>query len=72
MTRSPDYLKRRMLGAMKDGADIAYDLEAEEDVRLPPEYVGRMGLALFQMRMQMALSDFDGFELPEETHRGTH
>lgn len=72
MTGSPDYLKRRLLGAMKDSADIRHDLEADEGVSLPPEYVGRMGLVLFQMRMRMALSDFDGYDIPDDELRGMH
>lgn len=67
-----DYVKRRMKQAMKDGAEIAYDLEADEEVRLPPEYIGRMGLALFQARMAMAMSDGSGYDLPDDELRGMH
>ena len=67
-----DYFYKRLRSAMKDGADIADDLGDDPGVQLPPEYVARMGLALYDSRMTLAFSGVDEGELPEDTGWGSY
>lgn len=66
------YFKRRLRAAMRDGADIADDLADSDGVQLPPEYVGRMGLALFRSRMSLAFRESTIHDLPEDDGRGLY
>lgn len=67
-----DYFTRRLRSAMRDGADIAEDLADDPGVALPPEYVGRMGLALFSARLAVATADSNGYDLPDDEGLGSY